>query len=86
MLYCDNDPVDLGIKDAQGVWDMTAFRKHIQSCGPCGRFIELLTLETICGLELHQKTNKGNPKAALIEPGKRLSTTRNQIPTPETEA
>lgn len=65
ILYCDNDPADLGIKDAQGVWDMTAFRRHIQSCGPCGRFLELLSFEHICDLEVRQRIAKGNPKVAL---------------------
>jgi len=82
MLYCDDSPISLGIEDAQGNWDMTAFRKHVQACGPCGRFIELLTLKTICGLELRQKINKGNPKVALIYPRKRPRLTRNQIPAP----
>ncbi len=64
ILYCDNNPVDLGIEDARGVWDMTAFRRHVQSCGPCGRFLELLSLEHIYDLEMRQIIAKGNPKVA----------------------
>ncbi len=81
ILYCDNDPVDLGIEDARGVWDMTAFRRHIQFCEPCGRFMELVGLDIICDLEMRQRIAKGNPKVAP-RPDQAETRTRSNHPNP----
>jgi len=78
ILYCENNPVDLGIEDAQGSWDMTVFRRHIQSCGPCQRFLDLLGLDTICDLELRHRIAKGNSKAALYPKPSGISSRSNR--------
>ncbi len=80
ILYCDNDPIDLGIEDAQGNWDITAFKRHIQSCGPCGRFLEVVGLDIICDLELHQRIAKGNPKVAPCHEQAEIRTRSNHSP------
>ena len=38
LLYCDDDPRDLGIEDAQGKWDWDKFREHVEACPACSRF------------------------------------------------
>jgi len=38
ILYCDHDLQDLGIEDAQGVWDWDKFREHAEVCLECSRF------------------------------------------------
>lgn len=35
-LFCGRDPQTLGIEDDEGVWDMSVFRAHIESCDICG--------------------------------------------------
>jgi len=34
-LFCGSDPVALGIADAEGAWDMTLFRSHVETCEIC---------------------------------------------------
>ena len=34
-LFCGSDPVTLGIADAEGSWDMTVFRSHVENCKIC---------------------------------------------------
>ncbi|MBA7523709.1 hypothetical protein ES705_15842 [subsurface metagenome] len=59
MLYCKHKPVDLGIQDAQGNWDMEKFLKHIRRCPECSRFISLLGMESLNILAEAYKTGKG---------------------------
>ena len=42
ILYCGNNPVDLGIKDEQGYWDLMKFREHVEDCVPCKKFLYVL--------------------------------------------
>jgi len=42
ILYCDNDPRDLGIEDKDGNWNYDLFREHIEVCPDCSRFKDLL--------------------------------------------
>jgi len=42
LLYCKQDPRDLGIEDDQGVWDWNKFREHVEVCPECSRFKYLL--------------------------------------------
>jgi len=42
LLYCKNNPRDLGIEDDQGVWDWDKFREHVEVCPECSRFKWLL--------------------------------------------
>lgn len=42
LLYCDDDPRDLGIEDDQGRWDWDKFREHVEVCPACSRFKSLL--------------------------------------------
>jgi len=64
-LYCEGDPVSLGIEDAEGDWDMTAFKKHLESCCLCGQLVELITRETIDSIEQLYRKEKGSRTAAL---------------------
>jgi len=59
MLYCKNNPVDLGIQDHQGNWDMEKFMEHIRRCRECSRFIDLLGMESINILAEAYKKRKG---------------------------
>jgi len=59
MLYCKNDPVDLGIEDAQGNWDMEKLLEHIRRCRECSRFINLLGIESLNKLAEGYKKRKG---------------------------
>lgn len=59
LLYCRNDPVDLGIEDLQGNWDMEKLLKHIGRCRECSRFLSLIGLELLTGLVKAAKTHKG---------------------------
>lgn len=59
ILYCGNDPVDLGIEDSKGNWDMEKFLEHIRRCRECSRFLSLLGLESLVGLVKAYKTRKG---------------------------
>lgn len=43
MLYCKNDPRDVGIEDEDGNWDYDKFREHIKTCPECVRFNDLLS-------------------------------------------
>lgn len=50
ILYCDHALQDLGIEDAQGVWDWDKFREYVKVCPACsgskyllcGYFLECL--------------------------------------------
>ena len=42
LLYCDDDPRDLGIENAQGVWDWDKFREHVEVCPACSRFKDVM--------------------------------------------
>ncbi len=42
LLYCDDDPRDLGIEDAQGNWNWVKFREHVEVCPACSRFKDVL--------------------------------------------
>jgi len=42
ILYCDDDPRDLGIEDAQGNWNYDRFREHVEVCPVCSRFKDVL--------------------------------------------
>ena len=74
MLYCKNDPVDLGIEDSQGKWDMEKFLEHIRRCRECSRFIDLLGAEALIILVEPYKTGKGgqinNRPQSLPPPGR----------------
>ena len=59
MLYCKHDPVDLGIEDHQGNWDMEKLLEHIRRCRECSRFINLLGMEVLNTLVEAYKTGKG---------------------------
>jgi len=50
ILYCDNDPRDLGIEDAQGNWHYDKFREHIKTCPECQRFNEILSPDVLRNL------------------------------------
>jgi len=65
ILYCQGNPVDLEIKDAQGNWDIDTFKRHIEACGPCKRILDILPVEVLCDLQLRQQAAKGSPKTAL---------------------
>ncbi|MBA7631323.1 hypothetical protein ES703_38854 [subsurface metagenome] len=59
ILYCKHDPVDLGIEDSQGNWDMEKFMEHIRRCRECSMFIDLLGAECLNTLVEAYKTGKG---------------------------
>lgn len=59
MLFCRNDPVDLGIEDSQGSWDMEKLLEHIRRCRECSRFIGLRGIEALNILAEAYKTGKG---------------------------
>jgi len=42
ILYCEGDPLKLGIEDEQGNWDLVKFKEHIQVCSSCKYFVRLL--------------------------------------------
>ncbi len=39
-LFCEQDPVALGIEGPDGSWDMLAFREHVAVCPHCGRLVQ----------------------------------------------
>ena len=59
MLYCGKDPVDLGIEDPQGNWDMEKFLEHVRRCWECSRSLILLGLKSLDNLAEAYKTGKG---------------------------
>ncbi|MBA7640747.1 hypothetical protein ES703_48418 [subsurface metagenome] len=59
MLYCRNNPVDLGIEDPQGNWDMEKFLEHIRRCRECARFLSILGIESLENLTEAIKKQKG---------------------------
>ncbi|GAJ04817.1 unnamed protein product [marine sediment metagenome] len=59
ILYCKNDPVDLGIQDHQGNWDIDKLLEHIRRCPECSRFLDLLGTEGLNILVEAYNTEKG---------------------------
>jgi hypothetical protein len=59
MLFCRNEPVDLGIEDSKGSWDKEKFVEHIRRCRECSRFIGLRGIEALNTLVEAYKTEKG---------------------------
>ena len=41
-LCCGEDPIALGIEDAEGNRNYTMFKEHVESCEKCKWFLEVL--------------------------------------------
>lgn len=59
LLYCNQDPRDLGIEDKEGNWDMSKFREHIKTCPACVEFTLILTKDLLDNLERAFRKKKG---------------------------
>ena len=44
-LVCAQDPLALGISDAEGNWSLEKFTAHLKECDPCKQFVGLLVDE-----------------------------------------
>jgi len=60
LLYCNQDPRDLGIEDKDGNWDIDKFKEHIRACPACVEFTLILTKDLLDRLERAFKQKKGS--------------------------
>lgn len=52
MLYCNQDPKQIGIENDQGNFNLKPFYEHIKTCDPCKRFLVILPAEIFRDLDL----------------------------------